>query len=198
MICSSLKDLDVTACRGFSNWVRHRSPGAHLSLNVEWTFTSAAFFSSSSFFATEIHGNKRFLPPKWVGEPQRQNYIDNWENKAISFLSSFHIAPCAMAHEVNLLLEHFSAIYSPPLLSLSLCGCHICSLKPVLMYQLFWSGSAGVWTNKLDCAPVPPQIAFPLSAPAWPTEAVHYIFSWNISIQAISPTHIHAHTQWDL
>lgn len=193
MTCSGLKDFDVTAYRGFSNWEKHHCLRAHLSLNVEWTFTSEGIFFSCyrKFIVT-----KDSCQQNETASHRDRIILITQRIKQFLFYHSFILHP--VQWPVRKIFSWSPSLQYIVLLSslLSYCGCHICSLKPVLMYQLFWSGSAGVWTNKLDCAPIP-QIAFPLSTPAQPTEAVHYIFSWNISIQAISLTHIHMHTHTD-
>lgn len=121
-------------------------PGTHLSVNVEWSFTRAFYCSAQKFPITKDSCCQNAAPS-----------LTHWNILITRRIKQFifyrlHIAPGAMDHEGNLLFQPSSAARRRPHFSTS-CGCHICSVKSLLMYQLFWSASAGVWTNKLDCAP---------------------------------------------
>lgn len=143
------------------------------------------------FLLQKIHSNKRFLPTKWDGEPQRQNYIDNTENKAISFLSYFHIAPCAMAREVNFLLKPFSAIYSPPLLSPLVLWLPYLLTKTspnvsIVLIWLCWSVN-----KQIGLCPHPPN-SFPLIHP----RLAHRGCSLHIFMEHLNPGNFsNTHTQ---
>lgn len=180
MTCSSLKDFGCYGdVGGFSNWVRHRSPGAHLSPNVEWTFTSA----TEKFTVTKDSWRQNETAKR-----RRQNYIDNSENKAISFF--IIVSYCALCNgpwgkfTLGALLCNMQSS-SRPRLSLRL-PYLLSKTSPNVSIVLIWlcwsvNKQIGLW-------PRPPANSFPppYPPPPGPAEAVHYIFSWNISIHAIS------------